>query len=301
MMMPFLGEIFSLLCAVVWALAIIYFRVAGGSVPAVELNLIKNTLAMLLLLMTWAVLWCISPTEFAYAFSTPELGYLVLSGMIGITLADTLLLKSLSLIGASRNAVLSCLFSPFVIVISLLFLGESFHSMQFIGFGIVVIGTMLVTLQKTDMSISSAALRVGSILGVFSVLFIAIGMTITKPIVNDANPIVTAAVRMTAGMVGSLVWVLLSGRIRKSLVILRGPLPWKAILISTSLGSYLALILWIVGFKLTDTSIASVLNQTSVLFTLIFAALILKEKMSARKIVGALLGFAGVVVLFFTS
>jgi len=298
--MPFVGESFSLLCAVAWALAIIYFRVAGASVPALELNLIKNSLAMLMLLVTWAVLWCMHPGLHAYAFTSGELWRLVLSGLMGITIADTLLLRSLSLIGASRNAVLSCLFSPFVILIAMLFLGERFGWMQWIGFAIVIFGTLLVTMQKTDMSIDPATLKKGSLLGILSVFFIAVGMTITKPIVNDASAIATAAVRMTAGTIGSIGLIFLWGRASKSLSILRGPLPWKAIVTSTFLGSYLALILWIAGFKLTSTSTASVLNQTSVLFTLVFAVLILKEPMNLRKILGACFGFAGVSLIFLT-
>ena len=294
----FAGEILSLLCAVTWALAIIYFRVAGSSVPAVELNLIKNTLATLLLVSTWGVVWVLFPEQHGFQFSWKEFGLLSLSGVIGITVADTLLLKSLSLIGASRNAVLSCLFSPFVIVISILFLGEHFNFLQFVGFAIVVLGTILITFQKADLSIPGETLKKGVLVGILSVLFIAIGMTITKPIVNEASPIATAAVRMTAGMLGSAIWILISGRTRKSLIVFRGPLPLKAIFVSTFLGSYLALMLWIAGFKLTDTSVASVLNQTSVLFTLLFAALILKERMSLNKLIGAALGFVGVVILF---
>jgi drug/metabolite transporter (DMT)-like permease len=72
----------------------------------------------------------------------------------------------------------------------------------------------------------------------------------------------------------------------------------KAILLSTFLGSYLALILWIIGFQQTKASTASVLNQSSVLFTLVFAAWILKEPMGRRKWIGASLGFAGVAVIF---
>lgn len=299
MLFPFTGEIFSLLCAVAWALAIIYFRVAGASVPAVELNLVKNLIATLLLCATWTAVWWIFPTQHAYDFTPKDLGLLVLSGFIGITLADTLLLKSLSLIGASRNAILSCLFSPFVILISILFLNERFTGLQFVGFAIIVAGTLLVSLQKADLGITPENLRKGVVVGILSVLFIAIGMTITKPIVNHASPIATASIRMIAGFFGSCLWILVSGRFRKSLVVLKGPLPLKTIFVSTFLGSYLALMLWVAGFKLTDTSIASVLNQTSVLFTLVFAALILKERMNVAKILGASLGFAGVVLLFF--
>jgi len=299
--MPLMGEVFSLLCAVVWALAIVFFRVAGSSVPALELNLIKNTLATFMLVVTWFFLWASYPSIHNFAFSSKEVLYLCLSGMIGITLADTLLLQSLQLIGASRYSVISCLFSPFVIGLAIVFLGERFSGIQFLGFAIVVMGTLIVTSRNPQNDLTPEAFRNGSILGILSVLFIAIGMTITKPIVNDASAIATAGIRMIAGTLGSALWILLSGRFRKSVAIFSGYLPWKAIGISSFLGSYLSLVLWIIGFQKTNASVASVLNQTSVLFTLVFAAWILKERIGFRKILGATLGFLGVLVIFLAA
>lgn len=65
------------------------------------------------------------------------------------------------------------------------------------------------------------------------------------------------------------------------------------------IGTYLALFTWIVGFKHTSASVASILNQTAVFFILILAVPILKERLSPMKVVGASLGFLGVTLILY--
>ena len=51
------------------------------------------------------------------------------------------------------------------------------------------------------------------------------------------------------------------------------------------------------GFKYTHASVAAILNQTSVIFALILATLILKEEFTWRKVVAATLALSGVVMI----
>ena len=103
--------------------------------------------------------------------------------------------------------------------------------------------------------------------------------------------------RMIAGVVGSLlVFMLFPNRI-SSLSMLKNSKN-KGLLISAFIFSaYISISLWVAGFKFNDTSIAAVLNQTSTFFTLILAAIILKEKLTTKKIVATIIATAGVVLL----
>jgi drug/metabolite transporter (DMT)-like permease len=56
--------------------------------------------------------------------------------------------------------------------------------------------------------------------------------------------------------------------------------------------------LFLVALKYIDASIAVVLNETAPLFVLPMAFFILKEKVSARSIIGAFVATAGVVLIF---
>ena len=75
---------------------------------------------------------------------------------------------------------------------------------------------------------------------------------------------------------------------------------WKFAIPGAFVGTYLSLIFWLGGFKYGAASSAAALNQTSTVFTVILAALILKEKVTSYQWVAVVLGFSGslIVVLY---
>jgi drug/metabolite transporter (DMT)-like permease len=69
------------------------------------------------------------------------------------------------------------------------------------------------------------------------------------------------------------------------------------IMLASFLGSYFALILWLAGYKLIDASVASVLNETNVVFIVLLAWLMLGERINRRRLVGMGLTIAGVTIM----
>jgi drug/metabolite transporter (DMT)-like permease len=56
---------------------------------------------------------------------------------------------------------------------------------------------------------------------------------------------------------------------------------------------------WLAGMKYTQASIASALNQTSTIFIFIFAAILLKERITLGRIIGIILAFFGTFLVLF--
>ncbi|MGB7451172.1 MAG: DMT family transporter, partial [Lysobacterales bacterium] len=124
------GELFALASALVWALAVILFRRSGETLPAFELNLFKNFFGLVLLVPTILLVDGLKLPD----FTATELLLVFVSGLIGIAVADTWYLKALNMMGASRTGIVSSLFSPFVILLSAVFLGERLVPWQWLGF-----------------------------------------------------------------------------------------------------------------------------------------------------------------------
>ena len=65
------------------------------------------------------------------------------------------------------------------------------------------------------------------------------------------------------------------------------------------LGGYFSLIFWMAGFQLAESGVAAVLNQMSIIFSIILASLLLKEAFTRRKFWALLLAFGGVMIVTF--
>jgi drug/metabolite transporter (DMT)-like permease len=195
-----LGEALSLACALNWAFVLILFRRVGRSVHPFALNLIKNSVAFALFVPT-IVAW--------HGWRIPDIapidyGRLLLSGFLGLAVAETLVFKSLNVLGAGLMAIVECLYSPFVILFSLVWLREKLSSVQ----GLAVLGS--------------------------------------------------------------------------------------------AIGAYVQMILWLGGLKYAQASIAAVANQTATIFTILLAAVILREPLTRFRIVAAALATAGVLLITLT-
>lgn len=292
-----IGEFFSLACALIWASAVVLYKHAGNSMSANTLNLVKNIIGFTLLL----------PTAFVLeGLSFPALGlidWLIIftSGYLGIAIADTLYLMALRTIGASRTAIVASLYSPFVVLFSMLFLDETLLAWQWLGLVMVLVGILVVVYQYNAQTVDSSSLLKGLVLGALSVFMTAGGVVAMKPILsnqaNDESFFWLVTLRMLAGVMGMLVYLLVKRQFKSTVrVVFKESHKWKTIFAASCCGSYLALLFWLAGFKYADASVASVLNETSSIFIVVLAALFLKESIDRRRVMGISLTFFGVIV-----
>ncbi len=288
-----MGEFYAVACAAVWALAVVLFKRSGETLPAFELNLFKNLLGALLMLPTVLLIEGGALPE----FSPREWLIVLVSGVIGIAVADTWYLRALNLMGAARTGVVASLYSPFVIILSMLFLGEVMGGWQLAGFVLVLGGILLVTWRSNRMDVSLRALRLGVFHGAAAVLMMAIGIVMVKPILEGEHFFATAGVRLAAGSVAMLMFAGVTGGLGRMMERFRQPQPWPTIILASVLASYVSMILWLAGYRLTSASIASVLNETAAVFIVLFAWWMLGEPLSPRRATGVALTFGGVCAI----
>jgi len=287
------GEFFALACAFCWAWAIILFRRAGDDLPAFELNLVKNLVGFSLVLPTLAFFEGYQLP----AFSLKEIGITMLSGFIGIAVADTWYLRALSLMGASRTGIVASLLSPIVILLSILFLGESLRGLQLAGFALVMSGILLVSWKQNRREVDSEHLRKGMIFGVGAIFMMAVGIVMVKEILETRPFLWTTELRLTGGVLGMFAYMALPGRLEKVRQRFSWSLPWRHILPASFLGAYVSMMMWLAGYKLIPASVASVLNETATAWIVLLAWLVLGESIGFRKLAGLLLTSAGVIIM----
>jgi drug/metabolite transporter (DMT)-like permease len=281
----------------VWAVAVILFRKSGDLVPPRALNVFKNSLALGLVALTMLALG----TTFLPAERTAsDWLHLLVSGALGLGIADSLVFAGLNRIGASRFAIVDCSFTPWIFLCSSLYLHEDLGWLK-LAAGALVGGAVLVgTLERTDTKpIPRATLVAGTLLGLTAMLVVALGVVIAKPVLDIPNvdPWWAIGVRLVGGVFTSGV-IALASPDRSALV--RTFLPsriWRLTVPAAIVGTYMSMCLWILGIKFTRVTTSSVLNQTCTIFTLILATVFLGERLTPRRVIAILLGSCGAVVV----
>lgn len=291
---PHGGEVFALLTALAWGIAVILFRRSGERVHPLALNLLKNLIGGLLFLPT---LWLAGEALFPAA---PARDYLILlaSGALGIGLGDTFFFASLNRLGAGRSAIVGCLYSPFVIGLAFLFLGERISLWQFLGTALIV-GAVVASTSKGAAPLHKRDLLWGLLWGILAEGAMAAGIILVKTVLESAPLVWATEVRICGGILALLVIFVFSPR-RGEIFRTALPGPGYGFTIAGSIvGAYFAMFLWLAGMKYAPASIAAALNQTSTILVFILGAVFLREQVTWKGVLGVALAVGGALLVTF--
>jgi len=290
---PRLGEILSINAAFLWGLAIVMFRVAGRDVGPLALNLFKCTVAVALLAATIPILG----QQLLPPLRWQDYVLFLSSGILGIALADTLLLKALNKLGAELIAIIDCAYSPFVIGLSFLYLGERMNAVQWAGVGLILLAVLLISGGRGDAQIPRRELLAGIVLGVLSVFFMAVGIVMVKPRLGATPLLWGTMVRMAGGMLVLAGIIGFHPRRRTLLRPLRSGRTLRVLIPASVMANYLSNVSWLAGMRLIQASVASALNQLSTIFIFVLGAFFLKERTTSLKLAAVALAFAGALLI----
>lgn len=283
------GDAMALGCALAWAIAVLSFSKLRAIEPA-PLNLFKNAVAAVLLLLTMLV----AGVRFDLSRSALDWGALILSGVLGLAVADTLFLAGLRRIDASVAAICDCAYSPTVVVLSVLVLGEPLRSGLLMGAPLVVVGLLVVSWKRRG-STKPVDAR-GVALCIAGVVTTAIGVVLAKPALDRSDLIEATTIRLAAGSIALFAYEALLGRARTVLSLFRPQPAWRWALPATLMGTYVSMLLWLGGMKYGTASRAALLNQMGAVFVLVLSRLS-GEVVPRRRWAGAGIAIAGAVVI----
>lgn len=293
--MSHLGEWMAIGCAFCWALAVTLFRRVGIADPW-ALNLFKNVVATVLLVATMLAVGIPLDTD----RSTTDWLRLAGSALLGITVGDTLFFAGLQRIGGSVAAVVDCAYSPTVVVLSVLLLGETLRGGLLLGAPLVVAGLLLVTWQprpSAGQAVEPTVSRAGVLLALGGVLSTALGVIVAKPALERSNLIEATTVRLVVATVSIALRQLQAAHRPATRALFGSPQAWRNLVPASVVGTYLSMLLWLGGLKYAPASVASLLNQLSTVFLLVLARVVGGEIVPARRWTGAAVALAGTVVI----
>ncbi len=288
-----LGEFFAISAAVSWAIGVILFKKSGDSFSPVGLNLFKNAVGIVLFIPTiYLAGETLVPDQPLRSWMM-----LAVSGILGITIADTLFFMALKRLGAGLTAVVDTSYAPLMLYMSWGFLGDPMGPEILIGAALIAGGMVLGSITKLPPSMKRKDLFVGACLGIGGISIMGLSIVIIKDILDQSPHIWATFVRTFSAEVGLMVVFLVRKRRKQLLYELKPSKQWKFAIPGAFFGTYLAMIAWIGGMKYTDVSIAALLNQLSTVFIFALATFVLKEPLTTRKGIAILWAFSGAILI----
>lgn len=192
------GALAALAAALCWTLASSLWHRLPTSLSAVQLNLLKNLLALVLLapalaLQPWRVGWA-------------PLLLLAASGVLGIALGDSLYFAALRRLGTRRCLTLDAGGPAVTAVAGFLWLAEWPSPRQWLGVGLISLAVLLVARQKPERSpaaglaVPAAAQRLGVVLALGALLCGSGGALLARAALRagELDPLQSAVLRLAA-------------------------------------------------------------------------------------------------------
>jgi drug/metabolite transporter (DMT)-like permease len=285
-----LGAAAALASAACWAGATLLFERLSAVCPPLALNLAKGAVSLL-------YLGALLATVGGERVDLSALGLLAASGLVGITLGDTLYFVALRRLG-SRLTVLMYMLGPVLtIVLSCAFVGDRLAGLRLVGVTLTLLGVLLVSWARGGSGNAESPERAVGILAVVgSAACLAFSVLVAKQAL-DRVPVVEATFVRVGVSVGALFLLgAARGDLTGGLAPFRRP-PLLRLLLGAVVVLCAGFVLSLAALKWLDTSIATALNSTEPLLILPMTAVLLHQAITPREAVGAALGVGGIALI----
>ncbi|MFH2035247.1 MAG: DMT family transporter [Candidatus Zixiibacteriota bacterium] len=298
--MEFWGEIAALSTAVLWSFTSIFFTSASKRIGSYHLNKIRIPAAVIFLS---TMLLILDGRLVPSGVSQSSYFFLILSGIIGLSLGDLCLFSAFVILGTRKTLLIGAVTPILTTIIAWFLMGETlgFFSICCILLTIGGIWWVISERQSVNGIIAPKDNRqtLGILLAFGGALGQATGLVLAKMGMADSlAPLPATFIRMVAATIA--VWLI--GLIRRdnmaTLKKLKDIKSGWLILGGSICGPFLGVWLSLVAVKNTEAGIAAAIMATVPVLVLPLVILFYKEKVSFRALFGAVVAVIGVVLIF---
>ena len=292
-MMPYLGELAALTAALCWTLNSLAVERLGKGLSSWGLNTLTKLgglilVSLLALLMNGSLIPQAAPRQWLM---------LLFSGLIGFSIGDGFLFTAFQQIGAKRTLLIFSANPILAAILGWALMGEALTLQHIAGILLAVTGIMIVI--QGDVPGQEKRLQWQGILwAVLATLGQAGGVILSKMSLASLDAVTAAQIRLVGGVIGMGIILSILKKWGHVAPILKSPKGRQTILVSVVLGTLIGMVLSMLSIKLIPVAIASILFSLMPVMILPISAFILKERVNAREVLGAVITVGGVSMLF---
>ncbi|WP_457751144.1 DMT family transporter [Thermococcus sp.] len=278
-----LGVVLAVAAAFVWALASVLSKMSMRDIKPITLNVIRLLLSAAFYIPL--VLYLGVPN-----LATDRWAVLIVSGVIGFTLADWFFLEGMQLMGVSRAAILVT-FHPILTMFTAHYVLGRPLTTGLLGGAVAI--SIAVILTATE-SYPSGEVNWKGIAYVFlAQLMWTFAVIVTDWLVAGESVFSITGLRIGFGALGALAFV---PSIRKDIKKLNKK-GWGLIGAITILGTILGQYFFTMALKMAGSSVATPVTESSPIIASILAVVFLKERLTRRLVYAMILTTLGILMI----
>ena len=296
------GYLAALCSAFLWSIAVVTFKSVSKDLSPFLINSVKNSIAFILFILVFNFLGL----PFWYdGFILNDYLIIIVSGILGMGIGDSLFIYALSRIKANQAAIIDTMAPVINYFLSFIILGTILNLSQTIGSLIVIIAILFITYEnKLDKNQENVDKK-GVALQLIATVTSCYGIVLLKPVLNKVGDSIQLQIwitvfRLLPGML--IAWIIFFSQKNSMLLLLKikNRDILKKMFLGSFLGTFMALSFWIIGYaNIPEPPIASIIGQTAVIFITVFSSFFLKEKITVIKSISILVAILGVMIVIF--
>lgn len=309
----YLGETISLFVAFSWTLTALCFEDAGKRIGSLYLNLIRLLMAIGMLGIT---LWLTTGTAIPLYAGGEAWLWLAISGLIGYIIGDYCLYSSYLVIGSRFGQLFMTLAPPSAAIAGYLLLGERMSVNALIGMFVTLFGIGLSIIgragDKQQKKLKVTLPLKGILFGVGAGIGQGVGLVFSKlgmahfqlpeeasdSLAAEMVPFAATQIRAIVGAIGFALLIVVTKQTLPFLRSFRNKRAMKSATVGTFFGPFVGVSLSLMAVQYTEAGIASTLMALTPIIILLPSYFLLKQRISLREIVGAVISVVGVSLFF---
>lgn len=292
-----LGEIYSFMTAIFWTITAISFELAGKKIGSLSVNYLRLIIGFILI----SVFTTFSRGMFLPLDATVDAWiWLSVSGLIGFVIGDLFLFQAYLEIGSRISMLIMALSPPLTALLGFITMREVISFYGIVGMVITILGIFVVVLVKNPEGNNfkfSKSIK-GIVYAFIGALGQSFGLIFSKMGMGSYDPFAATQIRIISGIIGFTLVFLFMNKWDKLKEAIKNKGALKYLLAGSLFGPFLGVAFSLLAIQYTTTGISSTITSIIPVLIIPLSIYVLKEKVSPKEIVGAIISVIGVVILF---
>lgn len=309
---PYFGEIIALIVAISWTATALFADVASHRLGSLPLNLIRMVLSWAFLSI---MLWVVTGAPYPLYANGKAWFWLALSGLVGYVFGDWCLFNSYIVFGSRYGQLFMTLAPPMAGIAGWLMLGEQMSWRSWLAMLVTLSGIAISILARGGES-HKLTLKLplkGVLFGIGAGVGQGVGLVLSKiglehyersipthapQAIVRMMPFAGTYIRAVAGFVGFFLILAIAKQLPLVAKGLRDRKGMTFAALTTFFGPFLGVSLSLMAVQYAKAGVASTLMALTPVLIIVPYALIHKQKISLKEVIGTLITMVGVAMFF---